>query len=166
LKSIKVGFETVYLLIKHLIMKDLKLKKTKGHLFVLIAVLAISFIGLQAHGQGQPAPMQLVYKNWHILGESSKHMDVFSRVIQCETVNQVQLKVFNESNLSQTLKFKIEIFNTVSGESFSKDIEVSLTPVQEIKGDCDAATELSNLKIDLPATYNPMQINTLITFNP
>ncbi len=147
-------------------MKSSKFKKTKGILFTLFAVLAISITGLQAYGQEQPAPMQLVYKNWYILGESSKHVDVFCRVIQCENLNQVQLKVFNESNASQTLRFKIEIFNNVSGESFSKEIEVSLTPVQEIKGACDATPGLSNLKIDLPATYNPMQINTLITFKP
>ena len=147
-------------------MQLLNFKKTKIIFFTLLAVLAISVTSLQAHGQGQPATMQLVYKNWHILGESSKHIDVSCRVIQCETLNQVQLKVFNESNKSQTLKFKIEVFNTVNGESFSKDIEVSLTPVQEIKGACDAPAGLSNLQIDLPATYNPMQINTLITFKP
>lgn len=147
-------------------MKFFNLKKQKAIVFTFLAVLAISATTLQATGQSQPDAMQIVYKNWYILGESSKHVDVFCRVIQCENLNQVQLKVFNERNASQTLRFKIEIFNNVSGESFSKEIEVSLTPVQEIKGACDATPGLSNLKIDLPATYNPMQINTLITFKP
>lgn len=145
-------------------MQNLKFKKRKGILFTLLALLAISLTGLQSYGQGQPATMQLVYKNWYILGESSKHVDVFCRVIQCENSNQIQLKVFNESNLTQSLRFKIEVFNTANGESFSKDIEVSLTPVEEIKGACDGPAALNNLKIDLPANYNPMQINTLITF--
>ena len=145
-------------------MQNLKFKKKKGILFTILAILAISLTGLQAYGQEQAAPMRIVYKNWHILGESNKHMDVSCRVIQCETVNQIQLKVFNESNISQILKFKIEVFNTVNGEFFSKDIEVSLTPVEEVKGACDGPAALRSLQIDLPPSYNPMQINTLITF--
>lgn len=143
-------------------MENLNFKKTKWKFFTLFAVFSFAMTCQQAFSQIQPNG--LVFKNWQMLGESSMHIDVSYSIGKCADVNLVYLKISNESSNDQDLHFQVDIMNTENGEHFSKDLNVSLIKLTEIKGQCTGGNDLADLKIELPSSYNPMKTTAMINF--
>ncbi|GAC1386347.1 MAG: hypothetical protein NVSMB45_16050 [Ginsengibacter sp.] len=140
----------------------LKFAKSKAFCRVLL-LIAIVCNSQYVHSQSVPeAPV--VYKNWLILGESSTHLDVSSRTIRCDGVNKVELKVISESNIDAVLHCTVTVVNNANGEKVSKDINIPVASFQTLAPSCGSGNPLPDLKIDLPASFNPMDISTTIIF--
>lgn len=106
---------------------------------------------------------QIVHQPMRIIGESKTHIDVSGTIVRCDTVNQIHLKVFNESNATQGTNFKLTIINSENGKQFSKSISVSsLAPTKSLEGNCAGSN--SDLIIILPKDFNPNKIAFTILF--
>jgi len=146
-------------------MTNLGFTKSKGKMISIVGMLILSIAFQKLYAQSQPEEMPLIFKNWQILGESKKHIDVFYSVIKCGNTSRVYLKVFNETNKDQTLKFKVEIIDTETGEKIAKEFALALTQLQILKGECTGPNSASELKIDLPASFNPLHISPIISID-
>jgi hypothetical protein len=129
----------------------------------MIFLLAIICSSLNAQSQNLPE-VPVVYKNWLILGESNSHLDVSSRVVRCDAVNKVELKVISENNTNAVLHCTVTITNPKNGEKLTREINMAVTSFQTLAPSCGAGNPLPDLKIDLPESFDPMNIMTTIIF--
>lgn len=107
----------------------------------------------------------IIFQPMRILGESSTHVDVSGAIVRCDSTNQIHLKVFNESNISQVAVFELYVTNTTDGTHFSKSVSIPMmSPLQHIEGNCSGDSQLADLIINLPATYNPSNTTMNVNF--
>ncbi len=140
------------------LLKTVKWKSIYRMLMVLVIVLSCQY----AYAQLPTEP--IIFNNWRILGESKDHLDVSFRVIRCDTVNQVQLQIRSESNRDEVLNCNVIIKNLSDGETITRHLSMPVLQFQELKPICGNNTLLPNLKVELPTSFNPMNIATTIHF--
>lgn len=131
--------------------------------YAFLIIMITLFQTTSALSQPPASLPGLIFQDWKILGESSKHIDVFHRLIKCNNVNQIHIKLLNESGIDQTLQFELKITNNETGDTFSKQSSISLFKSQTVQSDCNSPVA-DQLKFDLPSTYNPMKTTVQITF--
>ena len=141
-----------------------RLTKTAVIMKKLLFFLFVLFISVSGFSQA-PASTGLIFKEWTVLGESAKKIDVFYRVLQCDTSNQVHLKIFNESGITQSMTFEVEIRDNQTGNSFKRTITSTTNHLQYLTGEC-GNTSTAFLQFALPASYNPSGISAIVNFNP
>lgn len=140
------------------------LKATPGKAICrMILVLAIMCSSQLVHSQNLPE-VPVVYKNWLILGESSSHLDVSYRVVKCDGVNKVELKVISENNTNAVLHCTVTITNPLNGEKITREINMNVVSFQTLAPSCGAGNPQPDLKIDLPASFDPTNLTTTIKF--
>lgn len=139
-------------------------KTTMCRRFVLVFCLISLLTSIYSTSNAQ-LPQSGIIKDWQILGESSKRIDVFYRLVNCDSTNQIHLKIMNENVIDQHLDFQVRVVNNANRDYFTKEIGVDILKTQTIKAEC-AVTNLPDLKIDLPGSYSPLQTAVLVIFNP
>ena len=130
----------------------------------VVILFIITLVSQHLVAQTLPGDSVIVLRNWQILGESSQHMDVSSRLVRCDSVNQLQLKVFNESNADQSITFQVTVTNSLTNENIIRNITVFVLKLQELAPACTGNNQLPELKIELPGSFNPLAISAIIIF--
>ncbi len=133
-------------------------KKTK-HITIMIMLGLTGLFNSEAiAGITPPQPNTKIFKDWSLLTENvQKQVDVFYRIIECDTANYVELKVFNESSSDQTIEFDIEVKNGMNNNKFDKSINIKLKKGEIIVAPCTSGLS-NNLSIELPTSYDPTKI--------
>ncbi len=126
--------------------------------------LVMGLIVSAVSAQTDAPQKETVYQDWLKLGESSNHVDVFYRVVKCESVNQVHLLVFNESGIDQLAKFSLLIADE-NGKRFTRNITFSTKNAGMYQADCGSDASLKDLRINVPEGYDPARLDVKITFN-
>ena len=128
----------------------------------------ILFLGIMfsCHlGQAQNVPeAPIVFKNWLILGESKDHLDVSYRVVRCDNVNKVELKVISENNVDGVIHCKVVVINQSTGEKVTQEINLPIVSFKTLSPTCGSDNPYPDLKIELPASFDPKNINAVIIF--
>ena len=128
--------------------------------FMWLCAFALMGSTTEARAQGPT-----VYKDWLILGEDhANHIDVFYTVLKCSSTSadQIHLKLFNENPSAKTTGFTVTVTDVATNQSFTSQVSNFQLGVGAIVvADCNAN---SSLRIDLPAGYNPNNLNVTITF--
>ncbi len=135
---------------------------SRAKLFLFLGSLAFLFFGtLNAKAQETP---ETIYKDWHFVGESKSHVDISAKITKCTTdsPNQIHLFVFNEGSENNDVKFTIKVSEIEGSKSFSVDVRHKVERAEMIRAEC--GNKLDNLKINLPADYNPNNILITVTF--
>lgn len=128
--------------------------------FSFIFLIVANLICTQILAQVIPAP---ILKDWQMIGESASHIDVSYRIVRCNNANVIQLKLFNESNVDQTVEFDITVTNKFNLQNFSKTFSVAVPTFQTRQGECIAGKD-DELKIILPDAYYALNLDVKITF--
>ncbi len=107
------------------------------------------------------------YKGWLFVGESKNHVDVSARIVKCSEASaaQVHLFIFNEGSESNDIRFSITVTDVESSKSFTTDINHKVERAMMLRALCDNDKSLNDLKINLPAGYNPNNLTISINFN-
>ncbi len=110
---------------------------------------------------------ETVYKDWLFVGESKNHVDVSARIVKCSeaSATQVHLFIFNEGSASNDIRFTITVTDVESSKSFTTAINHKVETAEMLRALCDNDKSLSDLKINLPAGYNPNNLTISINFN-
>jgi hypothetical protein len=116
---------------------------------------------------GTGALAQTVIKGWTFAAESSNHVDVSYSVVKCSPTSsaELHLQIFNEKPTADTAKLNVVIADATSTQSFTTSVTMPLGLAELVSADC-ASTALSNLKIAVPAAYDPATLTVTITFIP
>lgn len=135
---------------------------SRARALLFLAVLAIMSFGTQ-NAKAQESP-ETIYKDWHFVGESKSHVDISAKITKCtaDSPNQIHLFVFNEGSENNDVKFTIKVSEIEGSRSFSVDVRHKVERAEMIKAEC--GNKIDNLKIDLPADYNPNNISITVTF--
>lgn len=133
----------------------------------------ILFISLYAAGISSgigknplPKPTENVIVNWQLIQENNaKLVDVFYRIVQCDTNTVIELKVFNENSITQDINFDLKVSSPMNNKSFSNSVKLADVPAGNIfSPQCGSKTH-SNLTINLPSDFDASKPLTLsITF--
>ena len=130
----------------------MKLNLFKNSFFIFIFLCFANLV----FGQTSPAPNlpgnNIVYSDWKLSGESATHIAVSYRIVKCDSVNQVQLKLVNNVEVDQTINIHLVITSNSTGDLINKDISISLLKLQHMIADC-FDTNSFGLRIDLPVLY-------------
>lgn len=130
----------------------------------IIFTLFLMFLALPSLVNAQGSE-PVIYKNWEMLIETPKMLDISYRVIKCDTANQIHLMIFNENTIDQNAHFELEITDKDSGDKFIKEINFNTSKVTVYKALCEDPS-LDALKFNIPAGFNPNAITVKITFKP
>lgn len=108
-----------------------------------------------------------VTDNWKMIFESPTHYEVSLRVIKCspEAPAQLHVQLFNEGTGEQTLKFKLTVTNTATGENFTKEFSYAMPLGQLIQPSCEK-NDHPFLRINLPAGWNLNKVQSTLTYIP
>jgi len=109
----------------------------------------------------------IVYKEWSFLGESKTQLDISYKLVRCSgsNTNQLFLQIFNENPNAQVARFDLEITNNSDSAKTTKEINFPVTMGRIYTPTCGDQS-LSDLKIDLPAAYDPTNLSVKLTFKP
>jgi hypothetical protein len=131
----------------------------------LLTLLLLIFANLATASTPPNGPSH-IYKEWNMEIETNDHIEIFTRVVKCSLngPNQVHLKFFNENPVPKSVKFKVEITNVSTQNSFSKEILINADLGAMYTPDCSVNDPILNsLMIDLPNGYNPNNLSFSIT---
>lgn len=100
----------------------------------------------------------IFFQQMQRLAEIQNHVDIDYEIVRCNKadVNQVFIRLHNESNVDQNAVFKIEVINNENGESFIRSYSIQVAGMQMIETNCDSDY---TLKIDLPKSFSPQKIS-------
>lgn len=131
-------------------------KKLAMPLLTFMLLLAFSSSGLPK--ANPPSTNQKVFKDWTLLQENNdKLIDVFYRIVECDTSNYIELRVFNENSIDQTVEFNIDVKNGMNSNKFQKSIKLDVKKGAIVASPCTANSK-DNLAIELPKGYDPEKI--------
>lgn len=128
-------------------------------------LLVLLFFSFKSFAQTE----DVTYKEWGLLAESKTQIDISYRIIKCAAsgTKQLQLQIFNESPRAQVASFDLEITNKADGSKTTKTISFSLSMGRIYTPSCSASEDgMADLKIDLPADYDPTNLSVKLTFKP
>lgn len=105
-----------------------------------------------------------IFKDWIMLLETNDHVEISSRIVQCELGGdkQIQLMVFNEGE-AKNIRFTLTVLNPDNKNTFSKEIIINTSRGQMLIATCDKTDKsLNDLKINLPSDYNPENLTVTV----
>ncbi|NCT95360.1 MAG: hypothetical protein GXC72_13110 [Chitinophagaceae bacterium] len=141
------------------------MRTTRSLYGLIMLVLLLAFSKNTSAQAGLSVPVaETVYKNWTMLAESDKLLDVSYRIVKCGNAPQLHLSVFNENVMDQETKFTLEISS--GDQHFSKSFTFSAKKLTLYKANCNSDASLNVLKLDLPAGYDPENIKIKFSFQP
>jgi hypothetical protein len=105
---------------------------------------------------------ETVYKDWQANAESKNEIQVSYRLVKCQGVNQVHLKLVSSSAANQLMEFTVTVSNSET-ESIIKNVSYTVSNGSEIAASCSAIS-LGALKVDMPGGYDPSKVSVKITF--
>ena len=122
-------------------------------LFILVSTLSIA-----SFAQSSPISAEKVYKDWEVLANTKDMVEIFYCIVKCDGVNKVQLMVFNDGTGDREVDISLEIKNAASDQGISVKKKFFAQKGIFHKATCDS-DKLSELKITLPDSYDPLGIS-------
>lgn len=136
----------------------------KGYrrLFLILPLMVVLHL---ASATGARA--QTIIQGWTFAAESSNHVDVSYSIVKCSPTSdaELHLQIFNEKAATDNAKFNVVIADAALGQSFTTLVNRPLGVAELVSADC-ATTTPSNLRIAVPAAYDPAALTVTITFIP
>ena len=115
--------------------------------FTFMLLLALSSSGLPK--AIPPSTNQKVFKDWTLLQENNaKFIDVFYRIVECDTSNYIELRIFNENSIDQTVEFDIDVKNGMNSNKFQKSIKLDVKKGAIVASPCTANSVCRQTKVD------------------
>lgn len=156
--------QTNVMLSRHSSLPTGKMLLGKKLLAFLFVALSTMFFSSEIFAQ---SGTETVYKDWLRAAESANHVDVSTRIVQCDAASapQVQLFIFNEGSNNPVVSMNVLITNNDGNQSFTTTVVKSVEKGTMIQPKCDSDTATEGLKINLPEGYNPSNLTISVTFN-
>ena len=131
----------------------------KNHVLGLVLLV---FMGFSIPAMSQSSNFST---DWKALEESTNHIDVSYRLMQCSATAPVEihLHVFNENPSSQNVAFTL---NFTDGTGATGSVTVSSFPMSlgdMLTGEC-GSTNNSNLKVSIPSGLDYSTLTVTITY--
>jgi hypothetical protein len=105
---------------------------------------------------------ETVYKDWQVNPESKNEVQVSYRLVKCQGVNQVHLKLVSSNAANQLVEFTVTISNSET-ESITKNVSYSVSNGSATAASCSSIS-LGALKVDMPGGYDPSKVSVKISF--
>lgn len=141
----------------------MKLNLFKNSFCILVLLCFANLVYGQTPSTPNLPSNNIVYSDWQLSGESASRIAVSYRVVKCDSVNEVQLKLVNNVDVDQNINIHLVIISNATGDQITKDLSISLLKLQHMMGDC-FDTNSFGLRIDLPVLYNPTDLKITTSF--
>lgn len=136
--------------------KNILIMNCLKHLkFGLICLTLLSGMAFSVEAEAKPvSKAEKVFVDWRMLAEENQKMvDVFYRIIECDSDTIIEFKVFNENATEQNIAFDVSISAPMNSKTHTESFSMKIKGGEMFFPVCGTHAH-ADLAVKLPSDFN------------